>query len=1508
MKAQIIKNRYNIIKKISEDSVGESFLAKDLVQNINVEVKFFKINENSHKIEDIISFQLENQKASSLNNENILRIYDWGEIKENLKNKQFIITEYFPGTTLSQVNSNEISLSDSIKIIRNLVQALIFCHKNDVIHRNLSGGHILIKKKNNSLDFSKSKLTGFGFSHIQQLKDSNDVCNTFHFIAPEQTGLVFGNVDERSDLYSLGVLFYWLVCGKFPFDGNTASSVIHQQISASPLVPTKVNPSVPLIVERIILKLLQKDPHERYQTSQGLWIDLEKFQAGTKSFILGLEDKRTKLNFRTRLIGRAVEYKKLLKAYIQVKNGKSCLFLVKGEAGCGKTRLVKEVKDYILKDQGLFLEAKCKNDKTKNPYGAIKELLSQYLEYFQWNDSKEKRQKKEKISEKFKDLGRIILNFKPEMKEIIEECSKLVELEPEQENQRFIHVLSELFKEFAIVEKNLTLFIDDIQWADEGTYNLLLSLIKQKKVPLFIILAIRKEEDSALLSFINQIGIKESDINEVSLPFFNIEQMIFFVSKLLLEDEKNTSQIADFIIEKSKGNPFFTIEILKQMIREKVLITQQGQWVIDNKNIGKIDFYKNILDSLVNRISLLEKEEIEILSYAAVIGVKFNVKLLLKVYDSGESHKVMEILYKAMELQLLEEDIKNKGQISFVHDRIREAFYKNINLFEKQQLHETIGKSFENIYFQNSREINKVIFDLAYHFIESENNDKIVKYAFDAALKAQKIYANKEAQQLFRITANSLEKLNKKKSKKWLACLKNIAEVSLVIGDFDKTIKIGELIIHLFDDKISQAKIYHIMSQAYFKKGDFNNCELYSQKCLHLLNEKLPLKKVVVLYNIIKEFIYHFILMFLKKKKVKVVSEKNKLIIQNFLTLNWAYLFCDIRKMIRTILRMLNLSQRKMRNSIEQSIALKHYGIMLMTIPLFKPAYKYLNKSIKLSDDINDLLGKGQALQTLGYCYQWQGLFEKSNQAFYKSLDIFQSMGNLWEMGMTMHSLCLTYYYMGDHKQCFNHVEKNIDYCVKADDQFGICAANILTSWLYIEEGELEKAGKYLEKANRTNENYQDDYVNCQLYKSLGMLEIKKKNYKKALKYLNKSKYLFENNHFLKQFTIDLYHNISECYFEQFQNMKEDEIEFKKMLNELKKSCVKSLKISKKWFTHYGTALRLMAKYYGLINKSKKSKKLFVESIKHQQKFGRKYELAISYYDYGIFLYHKDEEKAKEYFKNALYLFRELNAKIYMNKINQILKLRNISENPLKQFIQKIHSESLKSNFMQLIQQIGQSKHSDSLLNNFINFSLEYIGSSRAFIFLKNDDDDLYVVVKKDLSTQNHEIEDYFSSIIVNKVLQRSEIYHLQNPKGNLNQVKYSIKSAVGIPIKIKDRLLGVFYLDNLLTQINFEVKDFEVIETLLRQIFLLIENKKLKEKLGRVDVDEKQVNDICKEHKITNREKEVLILMLQGISNKEISKKLFVTHGTVRKHLNSIYQKTGLETRQSLLDYFSKK
>ena len=407
-----------------------------------------------------------------------------------------------------------------------LSAALGRLHGRGLIHKDIKPANVLVDSATGQV-----WLTGFGIaSRLPRERQSPEppefIAGTLAYMAPEQTGRVNRSIDSRSDLYSLGVTFYEMLTGSLPFTASDPMEWVHCHIARQPATPSERLRNVPTAVSAITMKLLSKTVEERYQTAAGVESDLRRClsewetQGRIEDFALGDHDTPDRLMIPEKLYGRDREVDTLLTAFDRiVAGGRPELVLVSGYSGIGKSAVVNELHKPLVPPRGLFASGKFDQYKRDIPYATLAQAFQSLIRPLLSKNEEDLRKWRDALREALDPNGLLIVELVPELKHIIGEQPPVPELPPQEAQRRFQLVFRRFIGVFARPEHPLALFLDDLQWLDAATLDLLEDLLTRTDLQhLLLIGAYRDNEVNAThplvrkLDAIRQAGAALQDI------------------------------------------------------------------------------------------------------------------------------------------------------------------------------------------------------------------------------------------------------------------------------------------------------------------------------------------------------------------------------------------------------------------------------------------------------------------------------------------------------------------------------------------------------------------------------------------------------------------------------------------------------------------------------------------------------------------------------------------------------------------------------------------------------------------------------------------------------------------------------------------------------------------------------------------------------------------------------------------------------------------------------------
>ncbi len=376
------------------------------------------------------------------------------------QNRLLLVLEDINGKTLEQILQERklFNLDDFFRVAISLASALEKLHENGIIHKDIKPSNILLDSNWNLrlIDFSISSKLSF---ETQNMVNPNILEGSLSYLSPEQTGRMNRVVDQRSDFYSLGVVFYQMLSGRCPFESLDPLELIYAHLAKFPTPLHQANPNVPPILSSIIQKLMAKSADDRYNSAYGVKIDLIKLKEGVTSFSIGEQDKKNRLHVSQTLYGRDNEVLELLSIFKRVcDSGKSELALVAGNAGVGKSAFIGEVYKPLSREKGSFINGKFDLLQRTEPYTAFiqafKKLISQLLAH----PEDKLVEIREQILEALGPNAGVITEFLPELELIIGSQPPAIKLRPLESQNRFNYVFGKFISVFANKEHPLLFF------------------------------------------------------------------------------------------------------------------------------------------------------------------------------------------------------------------------------------------------------------------------------------------------------------------------------------------------------------------------------------------------------------------------------------------------------------------------------------------------------------------------------------------------------------------------------------------------------------------------------------------------------------------------------------------------------------------------------------------------------------------------------------------------------------------------------------------------------------------------------------------------------------------------------------------------------------------------------------------------------------------------------------------------------------------------------------------
>ena len=615
--------------------------------------------------------------------------------------QRVLVLEDPGGEPLNRLIHGPMEMKQVLRFAIGLATALGQLHKRELIHKDVKPSNVLVDPRTGQV-----WLMGFGITsrlprEHQSPEPPEFIAGTLPYMAPEQTGRMNRSIDSRSDLYAFGVTLYEMLTGSLPFSASDPMALVHCHIARQPVSPGERLKDIPGQVSALIMKLLAKTAEERYQTAAGAESDLRRCLAEWETqrrideFPLGEHDTPDRLLIPEKLYGRASEIDTLLVSFDRVvAGGRPELVLVSGYSGIGKSSVVNELHKALVPPHGLFASGKFDQYKRDIPYATLAQAFQSLIRPLLGKSEEELSKWRNALDQALDPNGLLIVDLVPELKLIIGEQPPVPELPPQDAQGRFQLVFRRFISVFARPEHPLALFLDDLQWLDAATLDLLEDLLTRPDVQhLMLIGAYRDNEvDSAhpLMCKLEAIRKAGAAVQEIVLAPLSHDDFGQLIADSLHCKPECATPLAELVHEKTAGNPFFANQFISTLAEEALLTFDhgEGRWSWDLNRIHAKGYTDNVVDFMVGRLNRLPAETQKALQQLACLGNSADFAMLRIVYrDSDE--EIHRRLWEAVRAGLI---FRSEDSYRFLHDRVQEAAYSLIPEKLRAEAHLRIGR------------------------------------------------------------------------------------------------------------------------------------------------------------------------------------------------------------------------------------------------------------------------------------------------------------------------------------------------------------------------------------------------------------------------------------------------------------------------------------------------------------------------------------------------------------------------------------------------------------------------------------------------------------------------------------------------------------------------------------------------------------------------------------------------------------------------------------------------
>lgn len=792
---------------------------------------------------------------------------------EKHQNAPMLVFADWDGQSLDDVlKTQPLTLLEGMDVAVKTAKALVEIHAKSIIHKDINPSNILYDRMRGDIrviDFGISTrlMREQAESHAQGVTEGS-----LPYMSPEQTGRMNRFVDYRSDFYSFGVTLFQVFTGRLPFEADDSLRLIHFHIAKKPNAPQNLNTQMPEILSDLILKLLSKNPEDRYQSAWGVMADLQKIfkslRDGQKveKFPLGLQDVPDRFHIPELLYGRQKETDTLLKAFERACDGEREFLFVSGYPGVGKSSLIREVYKPVAAHNGHCIAGRFEPFGRSTPYSAFVDAFRELVRQLLGESENVLAHWRQQILKALGPNAQIIIEVIPEVEMIIGEQPAYPQLGPVEADNRFKLVFRNFVGVFCEAEHPLVLHIDDMHWVDAASMQLIEMLATDKFLKHFVFIGSYRDNEVSdlhpLAIFLGHQRKGDLPLTLIHLESLNEEEVAQLIADALHSGVERVQPLARLVLEKTGGNPFFTDEFLRMLHTERHLTfhPEKGSWDWDLDRIRSANMTDNVVELMSARIQKVSEPCRRLIQLASCIGQVFDLATLAAVADlSGRETALLlrEAISPGLVVpigdgyRLVELDIPLDGreyivEYKFSHDRVQQAAYALIGEEERLELHHRVGQVLLRLRRQTQKD--DYLFAIVSHlnsarvFITHEHDRlELIRLNLEAARKG-KTTAAYQSSLAYLEAAMGLEQESDwdKAHDTLIALYQEAAEIALLCRDFSAMQRAIDRVVAKGKTLLEKIPAYETRIHAAVARSDMQEAVTLGKKILGDLGVRLP--------------------------------------------------------------------------------------------------------------------------------------------------------------------------------------------------------------------------------------------------------------------------------------------------------------------------------------------------------------------------------------------------------------------------------------------------------------------------------------------------------------------------------------------------------------------------------------------------------------------------------------------------------------------------------------------
>ncbi|HVS32012.1 MAG TPA: sigma 54-interacting transcriptional regulator [Thermoanaerobaculia bacterium] len=1389
----------------------------------------------------VVRFKAEFATLASLEHPNIVRVYDFGLLQDRFP---YFTMEYFAGRKISEFFDGQ-NWDALYEVILQIAAALHHIHHAGIIHLDLKPSNILVSED------GRAKLMDFGVAVESCQVFDRQIRGTLQYMAPEV--LRQDRVDSRADLYALGMTMYEAVTGTLPGYGRPTIEVIRMHLDEEIKPPSAINPRVPAPLERVISRLLEKDPRDRYPTAAALLEDVSRMAGRgvtAGELLVGSGEL-----YAAPLIGRKKELDELTALVAEAREGRGNGVVIAGGEGMGKSRIVRDACLRAQLDGGRVFHGRCPINR-KTIYAPFFEIFEQLVTA---------------VNPDADAAAAIRRILKPVITGSAHGAAPQRHGQKYRLFNRIVQSMQDIYG-FLSAESDssgspLILVVEDLQWADLSTAELFSFLVSEaRRNKLLVIGTLTYQTGTEPMDSPSPWAAWEERAREHDFPLIRVEPLseplVREHLEALLGDRNVPDDFVRWMLWESSGSPLNIRRIVDHLVASGLLLWNGSGWIAEMDRIHAHRIPAGAASLPMQTVDTLPASLRGLVETAAVFGDVAPLDFLVRVAPWGpeETYESVSVLAG---LDLLDESADGKT-VTFPQIQLREAVYNAMSERRRCELHLAVGEVLERALAAGSTHL---VGQVAYHFGRAGDTERGVRYSIEAGDLALRTLAYEEATEFYRAALEMMDLGGVEEARK-AEVREKLADAYYCRADYRGAMHSYQFLLKSIqsrtpDDEPSSdiARVMTKIGKVLGKRGDQDSALAYLQNALaiyeqlcrtgevaELLNRMAWLHRDKSDFDAARECVERATPI-LEAMPLSAVHGyvRNMLGVIEYSVGNWA----AARALL---LEAIDIGERVGSEQLTK-VASTNLGNTMWKLGEWQPALQHFRRNLEISEAEGDLWDLVGAYNNAGVVEYGLGNFAAAAGLFERSVRINEKIGAVESEAMARENLGDALEMLGRWPEAIHQYQR----CVSLDgfDEGRSSRSSVLVPMARLakKRGDIAMALEYGQKALAAAERARDHDLVAEACYALAAIEDERDNVAESEAYLSRALVIFEENRTLQG--LARAHTAAACLALRQQQL-ERAVEHAETGGRLARQLGDRYTMAKSDWA--------WARIHAFKGEREAAAARFDEARAALEALDTPYELARLLFDSGV---HRDEaEEATQTIRSAIRIFERLDAVHDLERARGALFRIRPSGKPPDQHVVGLY---------EIVKIINSTLSVEEVLNRVLDLAVKRLRAERGMIMLL---DPITGALRTRVARNIHDESDARRSpqSIVKEVIQSAQSVISADAAQDHRFLAFesvvaeNILSILCVPLAMKDRIAGAIYVDHRQVRHLFSQRDLSFLEAFADQAAIAIENARLYEELEEARLRLSLENETLRREVLSNRHLESLVGQSNAVSGIQLA------------------------------------